>query len=66
MPRVAFVDSIRIEFYPNEHPPPHFHAVYAEHRAAFYISVSRFEMDFSQNRRSEPCASGLRRAEYLC
>ncbi|MFL4989021.1 MAG: DUF4160 domain-containing protein [Microvirga sp.] len=38
MPRVAFVDSIRIEFYPNEHPPPHFHAVYAEHRAAFYIS----------------------------
>lgn len=37
MPRVAVVDGVRIEFYRNEHPPPHFHAVIAEYRAVFKI-----------------------------
>lgn len=37
MPRVATVDGVRIEFYPNEHPPPHFHAAIAEYRAVFRI-----------------------------
>ncbi len=26
MPVVAIVDAVKIEFYPDEHPPPHFHA----------------------------------------
>jgi hypothetical protein len=30
MPTVAIVNGIRIEFYFDEHPPPHFHARYAE------------------------------------
>jgi hypothetical protein len=30
MPTVAVVDGIRIEFYFDDHPPPHFHARYAE------------------------------------
>ena len=30
MPVVAIVDGVKIEFYPDEHPPPHFHARYAE------------------------------------
>ncbi len=33
MPVVATIDGIKIEFYPAEHPPPHFHARYAEHVA---------------------------------
>lgn len=33
MPTVAVVEGVKIQFYPAEHPPPHFHAVFAEHRA---------------------------------
>ena len=37
MPAVAIVDGIRVEFYFDEHPPPHFHAKYAEYRALIRI-----------------------------
>lgn len=37
MPTVAIVEGVRIRFYPQEHPPPHFHAVIAEHRARIRI-----------------------------
>ena len=30
MPTVAVFDGIKIQFYWTEHPPPHFHAEYAE------------------------------------
>ena len=30
MPTVAIVDGVKIQFYPDQHPPPHFHAVFAE------------------------------------
>lgn len=37
MPVVAVVDGVKIAFYANEHPPAHFHAMIAEHRAVFDI-----------------------------
>jgi hypothetical protein len=37
MPVVAVVDGVKIAFYANEHPPAHFHAVIAEHRAVVDI-----------------------------
>ncbi len=37
MPTVAFVDGVKIQFYPDEHPPPHFHAVFAEFVAQICI-----------------------------
>jgi hypothetical protein len=37
MPTVAVVDGVRIVFHANEHPPAHFHAVIAEHRAVVDI-----------------------------
>jgi hypothetical protein len=30
MPTVAIINGTKIEFYFDEHPPPHFHARYAE------------------------------------
>lgn len=30
VPTVAIIDGVRIDFYFDEHPPPHFHARYAE------------------------------------
>jgi hypothetical protein len=37
MPTVAIVEGVKIRFYPQEHPPPHFHEVIAEHRARIRI-----------------------------
>lgn len=41
MPTVAIVEGVKIQFYPKEHPPPHFHAVFAEHRAQIDIATLR-------------------------
>jgi hypothetical protein len=30
MPTVAIIDGVKIQFYFDEHPPPHFHTVFAE------------------------------------
>jgi len=41
MPKVAMVDGIRIAFFFDEHPPPHFHAEYAEYQAMVDIETLR-------------------------
>jgi len=38
MPTVAIVDGVASRFYPDEHPPPHFHAVFAEFVAQIQIA----------------------------
>jgi hypothetical protein len=37
MPTIAIIDGVKIQFYPDEHPPPHFHAVFAEFVAQIRI-----------------------------
>jgi hypothetical protein len=37
MPTVATINGVKIQFYPDEHPPPHFHAVFAEFTAQIQI-----------------------------
>ena len=39
MPTVAIVDGVRIIFYWNDHPPPHFHVEFAEHRGQISIDT---------------------------
>jgi hypothetical protein len=41
VPVVAIVDGVKIEFYPDEHPPPHFHARYAEFVAQIEIRTTK-------------------------
>lgn len=31
------IGNLKIEIYPNEHPPPHFHVISSDFRAAFSI-----------------------------
>ena len=38
MPTVAIVEGVKIQFYANDHPPPHFHAEFGEYRAVFLIA----------------------------
>jgi hypothetical protein len=37
MPTVAIIEGVRIRFHADEHPPPHFHAVFAEFAAQIAI-----------------------------
>ncbi|ODN70520.1 DUF4160 domain-containing protein [Methylobrevis pamukkalensis] len=39
MPTVAMVDGVKIMFYADDHPPPHFHALLAEHAAVIDIDA---------------------------
>jgi hypothetical protein len=39
MPTVAIVEGVKIEFYYEEHPPPHFHVKHAEYRATVLIDT---------------------------
>jgi hypothetical protein len=41
VPVVVIIDAVKIEFYQDEHPPPHFHARYAEFVAQIEIRTSR-------------------------
>ena len=37
MPVVAIINGVKIEFYFDEHPPPHFHVSYQGQHASFSI-----------------------------
>jgi len=55
MPVVAIVDGVKIEFYPDGHPPPHFHARYAE----FVADRNPDQQGFARiaaSRKTQPCA----------
>ena len=57
MPVVAMVDGVKIEFYPDEHPPPHFHARYAEFVAQIDIRTSKDIARFVASRKDQSCAN---------
>ncbi len=38
MPTVKIIDSIKIDLYSREHPPPHFHAIFAEQEVLITIA----------------------------
>ncbi|MEM8896249.1 MAG: DUF4160 domain-containing protein [Bacteroidota bacterium] len=39
MPTIKIIDSIKVDIYSREHPPPHFHAIYAEHEELIVIDT---------------------------
>ncbi len=41
MPTVAVIDGVKIQFFYDEHPPPHFHATFAEFVAQIQIDPPR-------------------------
>jgi hypothetical protein len=63
MPTVAVVDGIKIQFYFNDHPPPHFHGLIAEHRVMIDIEtleVTRGRLPRTKQRRVLEWASSRR------
>ena len=39
MPTIAIIDGVKIMIFANDHPPPHFHAKYAEFKARISIAT---------------------------
>lgn len=39
MPEISRFYGIIVRMYPGDHPPPHFHAIYAEHEAFIEIAT---------------------------
>ena len=39
MPTIKIIDSVKIDLYSREHPPPHFHAIYAEYEELIEIDT---------------------------
>lgn len=39
MPTIEQVDGVKVDVYSREHPPPHFHAIYAEHEELIEIET---------------------------
>jgi hypothetical protein len=66
MPTVAVVDGVKIQFYPRDHPPPHFHAEFAEYRAIFDIrSLSMVAGSLPEAKRRSVIAWASTRKEVL-
>jgi hypothetical protein len=42
MPTLKIIDSVKIDIYSREHPPPHFHAIYGDSEAL--ITIENFEI----------------------
>ena len=39
MPTIKIIDSIKIDVYSREHPPPHFHVLWAEYEELIVIET---------------------------
>jgi hypothetical protein len=39
MALIAVIDGVKLYMYPNDHPPVHFHALFAKHHAVFDIET---------------------------
>jgi len=39
MPTIKIIDSVKIDIYSREHPPPHFHVLYAEYEELIIIET---------------------------
>jgi hypothetical protein len=42
MPTIKIIDSIKIDIYSREHPPPHFHVIYADFEVL--ITIKDFQI----------------------
>ncbi len=46
MPNIAMVKGVKINVYPNDHVPPHIHAIYGEHEALIEIRTGEIIAGF--------------------
>jgi hypothetical protein len=66
MPTVKIIDSVKIDIYSREHPPPHFHVLYAEHEELIEIeSLETFIGSIPKAQRKKVIDWAKNRKQYL-
>ena len=54
MPTIERIDGTKIDVYSREHPPPHFHALYAEYEELIEIeTLETYAGKISNNKRKK-------------
>ncbi|WP_406603755.1 DUF4160 domain-containing protein [Neolewinella aquimaris] len=41
MPLLCTLDGVKVQMFMNDHPPPHFHVVFAEYKAQIEIATMK-------------------------
>lgn len=66
MPTIKIIDSIKIDIYSREHPPPHFHAIYAEYEELIIIeSLDTYAGRLPKNQRDKVIDWAEDKKEFL-
>ncbi len=66
MPTLKIIDSIKIDIYSREHPPPHFHAIYAEYEELIEIrTLSTYVGNLPKVQRNKVIEWAKTKQEYL-
>lgn len=66
MPTLKIIDSIKIDVYSREHPPPHFHAIYAEHEELIEIkTLSTYAGSLPKTQRKKVIEWAENKQEFL-
>ena len=66
MPTLKIVDSIKIDVYSLEHPPPHFHAIYAEYEELIEIkTLATYIGNLPKTQRNKVIEWDKTKQEYL-
>ena len=56
MPTIKIIDSVKIDLYSREHPPPHFHAIYADNE----VLVSIGDLEILKGKLPKPQFNSIR------
>ena len=66
MPTIKVIDSIKIDVYSREHPPPHFHAIYAEYEELIEIkTLVTYAGNLPNTQRNKVIAWARDKQDYL-
>jgi len=66
VPTLKIIDSIKIDIYSREHPPPHFHAIYAEYEELIEIrTLSTYVGSLPKVQRNKVIEWAKTKQEYL-
>ena len=66
MPTLKIIDSIKIDVYSREHPPPHFHAIYAKYEELIIIeSLETYAGKFPNAQRKKVIDWAIDKREFL-
>jgi len=66
VPTLKIIDSVKIDIYSREHPPPHFHAIYAEYEELIEIeTLTTYAGSLPRSQRNKVIGWAKKRQEFL-